>query len=319
MTSASVGARGSGQARTRRGQAAHLSWSIGRLVLASLVLTSCCGCRLPVYGGSKSRSVLTSRQLSQQGASALYRQDWTTAEKLFARAVEACPQDVDARRQYAETLWHRGARTEATAQLAEAVKEAPEDARLLDRLAEFHLVAGQLAEARHDAELAIDLEPKSADAWMVRGRIMRQLGDNRQALADLHRALSYDPRNTAILHELARTYLAIGEPDRALANLHSVLEQHAPGDEPAQLMFETGLAYAGLHRFDEAVESYHHAIARDQGNPEILYCLSEAEMARGNTAEARIALEQAAARDPGNPRYQELMARLPGRGPAQSR
>ena len=193
-----------GKASSRQAQAARVWRPIGRLTLAGMVLAACCGCRIPVYGGPKSRSVLTSRQLSQQGASALYRQDWTTAEKLFARAVEACPQDVDARRQYAETLWHRGAQVEAMAQLAEAVKEAPEDARLLDRLAEFHLMAGELAEARHDAELAIDLEPKSPDAWMVRGRIMRQLGDNRQALADLHRALTYDPRNTAILHELGQ-------------------------------------------------------------------------------------------------------------------
>jgi tetratricopeptide (TPR) repeat protein len=319
MTSASVAARGLGAARTREGQAAHRARPIAWLLLAGLVVLACCGCRIPVYGGSKSRTVLTSRQLSQQGASALYRQDWTTAEKLFARAVEACPQDVDARRQYAETLWHRGAQAEAIAQLAEAVKEAPEDARLLDRLAEFRLMAGQLTEARRDAELAIDLEPKSPDAWMVRGRIMRQLGDNRQALADLHRALTYDPRNTAILHELARTYLATGEPDRAMANLHSVLDQHAPGDEPSQLLFEMGLAYAGMHRFDEAVDSYRHALERDQGNPEFLYYLSEAEMARGQTGEARIALEQAAARDPGNPRYQQLMARLPGQGATQTR
>ncbi len=283
-------------------------------MLGLVFLAALTGCRIPGYGGPKSRSVQTSRQLSQQGASALYRQDWQTAESFFARAVEACPQDVDARRHYAEALWHRGVREEAITQLAEATKTSPEDPRLWDRLAEFHLMAGQLPEARHDAETAIDLDPRSPDAWMVRGRIMHRLGDNRQALADLHRALSYDPRNSQILHELAKTYLAIGEPDRALANLHSLLEQHAPGDEPSQLLFETGLAYAGLHRFDEACESYQHALAHDQKNAEILYYLSEAELARGHSTEARMALEQAAQLDPGNPRYQALMARLPGQG-----
>jgi len=288
--------------------------------LVLLLLGACAtGCRIPGYGGPKSRSVLTSRQLSQQGASALYRQDWVAAESLFGRAVEACPLDVDARRQYAETLWHRGAREEAIAQLAEAAASAPEDPRLLDRLAEFRLMSGHLEEARRDAEAAIDLDPKSPDAWMVRGRIMHRLGDNRQALADLHRALSYDPRNTQILHELAQTYLAAGEPDRALANLHALLDQHPPGDEPPQLLKEIGEAYAGLGRYDEAVESYHHSLARDATNADCLYHLSEAEMARGRTTEARMALEQAAARDPANPRYQSLLARLPGQAAGHPR
>jgi len=278
------------------------------------MLIAVAGCRIPGYGGPKSRSVLTSRQLSQQGASALYRQDWANAESLFARAVAACPADVDARRHYAETLWHRGAREDAISQLAEAVKIAPEDPRLLDRLAEFRLIAGNVELARHDAETAIDLDPRSADAWMVRGRIMRQLGDNRQALADLHRALSYDPRNSQVLHELAQTYLAAGEPQRALANLQCLLDLHPPGDEPPQLLFETGLAYADLGRYDEAVESYQHALARDRANPDILFHLGEAEMSRGHATDARIVLEQAIARDPTNPRYQQLLARLPGQG-----
>jgi tetratricopeptide (TPR) repeat protein len=282
--------------------------------ILAVVILSVAGCRIPGYGGPKSRSVLTSRQLSQQGASALYRQDWTNAESLFARAVAACPADVDSRRHYAETLWHRGAQQEAIAQLAEATKIAPEDPRLLDRLAEFRLLAGQVDQARRDAEAAIDLDPRSADAWMVRGRIMRQLGDNRQALADLHRALSYDPRNAQVLHELAQTYLAAGEPQRALANLQSLLDLHPPGDEPPQLLFETGLAYAGMGRYDDAVESYHLALEHDRANPEILFHLGAAEMSRGNSTDARIVLEQAIARDPANPRYHELLARLPRPG-----
>ena len=146
---------------------------------------------------------------------------------------------------------------------------------------------------------------------------MRQLGDHRQALADLHRALSYDSRNAQVLHELAQTYLAAGDPQRSLANLQSLLELHPPGDEPPQLMFEAGLAYASMGRYDDAVEHYHHALAHDQANPDILFHLSEAELGRGHAAEARQVLEQAMVRDPANPRYQQLLSRLPA--PTQRR
>jgi tetratricopeptide (TPR) repeat protein len=287
--------------------------------LTALTLLAPCGCRIPGYGGPKSQAVLQSRQFSQQGSAALEHQDWPAAESLFSQAVAACPADVEARRQYAETLWHRGARDQAIEQLLAAAKLAPEDPSLLDRLAEFRLAGGQIEDARRDAEAAIDLDPRSADAWMVHGKVMRQLGDNRQALADLHRALSYDLRNAHVLHELAETYLAASQPQRALSNLQSLLDLTPPGDEPPQLLDELGQAYAGLGRFDEAIDSYHRALARDRANPDILFHLSEAEMGRGNAAVARVVLEQALSLDPANPRYQQLLARLPVRGGAQSR
>ena len=277
------------------------------------------GCRIPGYGGPKSQSMLTSRQLSQRGATALDRADWAAAEPLFAQAVAACPCDVDARRQYAEVLWHRGARDDALAQLTEAIKTAPEDSQLLDRLAEFRLATGSIEDARRDAEAAIDLDPKSSDAWMVRGRIMRRLGDNRQALADLHRALAYDPRNGHVMQELAETYLAVNQPQRALSNLQGLLDQYPAGDEPPQLLDTAGLAYAALGRYDDAVNSYQHALARDRLNPEILFHLGEAEQARGNAAAARAALEQAISRDPDNPRYRQQLARLSTAGGPQIR
>ncbi len=271
------------------------------------------GCRIPGYG-PKAQSIIKSRQLSQRGAAAVDRQDWRGAEPLFSQAVAACPVDVEARRQYAETLWHRGAHEEAIAQLVEATKIAPEDARLVERLAEFRLLSGQIEDARRDVELAIDLDPKSGTAWMVRGRIMHEIGDNPQALADLHRALSYDPRNSQILHELAATYLAVGQPQRALANLEAMRDLHAPGDEPPELLLEIGQACAGVGRYDDAVENYQRALVHQPENSDIYYRLSEAELARGRTFEARQALDRAMAKNPTDPRYQELLARLPGQG-----
>lgn len=287
------------------------------IALAVLLGSAClaAGCRIPGYG-PKAQSIIKSRQLSQRGVAALDRQDYRGAEPLFSQAVAACPVDVEARRQYAETLWHRGAREEAITQLVEATKIAPEDARLVERLAEFRLLSGQIDDARRDVELAIDLDPKSGTAWMVRGRIMHESGDNAQALADLHRALSYDPRNAQILHELAATYLAVGQPQRALANLEAMRDLHAPGDEPPDLLVEIGQACAGVGRYDDAVENYQRALAHQPANPDICYRLSEAELARGRTFEARQALDRAMAKNPTDPRYQDLLARLPGQGNA---
>ena len=280
-------------------------------LLFAIIATSACGCKFSGYQNPLSRSVLTSRELSQRGAAAMEKHDWTQAEAMFAQACESCPHDVDARRNYAEMLWRRGERVQAIEQFKAATQLAPEDAPLRVRLAEFELLAGDVKAAQSDAEAAIDIEPRSAEAWWVRGRVMRQQSDNQEALADFHRALSYDPRNGPVLHELAITYLALREPQRALSNLQALIDQHPPGAEPQQLLFEIGQAYAGLGRYDDAVDSFHHALAREKPTGDILFHLSEAERSRGRMSAARVAMEEAVALDPSNPRYQQSLAQLP--------
>jgi len=280
------------------------------MLLAILVGTLASGCRFSGYQNPLSRSVVTSRQLAQRGAAAMEKHDWTQAETMFAQACQSCPQDVDARRNYAETLWRRGERVQAILQLKAATQIAPEDVPLRVRLAEMELLSGETQAAKANAEAAIDIDPRSADAWCVQGRVLRQLGDNQQAVADLHRALSFDPRNPQVLHELGITYLALREPQRALSNLQALADQHPPGAEPQQLLYQTGLAYAGLGRYDDAVDSYHLALAREKPTGDILYHLSEAERSRGRMTEARVAMEHAVALDPSNPRYQQSLAQL---------
>jgi len=280
-------------------------------LLFALLVPGASGCKFSGYQNPLSRSVLNSRELSQRGVAAMEKHDWTQAESCFSQACQSCPHDVDSRRNYAEMLWRRGERVQAIEQLKEATQLAPEDVPLRVRLAEFELLAGDAKAAQTDAEAAIDIEPRSAEAWWVRGRVMRQQGQNQEALADLHRALSYDPRNGPVLHELAVTYLALREPQRALSNLQALIDQHPPGAEPQQLLFEMGQAYAGLGRYDDAVDSYHHALVRDKPTGEILFYLSEAERSRGRLSEARLAMEEAVALEPSNPHYQHSLAQLP--------
>ncbi len=278
----------------------------------ALTLAICgSGCQLSNYRAACAQSMQNSRQLSRRGSGAMDQHDWAGAETLFAQAVKACPTDYEARRNYAETLWHRGSREDAIVQMAEAAKSAPEDVELRVRLAEFRLAVGDVTGARADADAALEIDPHSANAWTAHALILRQMGDNRQALADLHQALSYEPRSPRVLHELAVTYLALNEPQRALANLQSILDQHPPGDEPQELLFEVGQAYLALGRYDDATGSFRHALVRDKPQPQILFSLSEAEMRRGRPVEARWALEQAIALDPANPQYRRILAQFP--------
>ncbi len=280
------------------------------LVLWLVLASGLAGCRLPGWDGPVSRSLATSRQLSQQGLVAMERSQWQQAETLLAQSVKACPGDVDARRSYAESLCHRGAKTEAIAQLLAASQCAPEDATLRVKIAEIQLELGHVDMASETAQLALDLDPKLASAWAVRGRVKRVQGQLRPALADLHHSLSLEPGNRGVQMEVAQLYGQLNEPQRALTMLKNVIDSYPPGEEPQEALYLEGLTYLTLGRCDDAVESLTAAKRRGGATPEILCRLGEAELLAGQPARAAAAAQEALALDPNHGPSRELIGRL---------
>jgi tetratricopeptide (TPR) repeat protein len=289
------------------------------VALLAMLLASAGGCRIPGLGGPVSDSLANSRQLSQQGVVALERGQQHDAERLLAKAVETCPTNAEARRDYAEALWQRGARAEALTQLAEACRLIPEDAALRVRQAEMHLAMGQLALARASAEQAIALNPKLPAAWATHGQVLRAAGDLPQALADYHRALGYVPFDQHVLLEVAELYRQLNQPQRALETLQNLADTYnTPAEEPQQVLYLTGLSYMALRRYDDGVQSFAAAAARDRPTPEILYQLAQAQWLAGHPAEAAATAQRALALDPRHQPSRELLDRLASAGPSQT-
>ena len=255
-------------------------------------------------------SLVACRQLSQQGMSALERRDWAQAETLFSQAVDACPVDSEARRQYAEALWHRGNVGEAVAQLDEARRLTGDEPKLLVRAAEMHSAMGQVEESHALVERAIDLDPKNPAAFAIRGRVRRQSGQLREALADYHRALRYAPDDRDVLLEVAEVYHDLGQPQRALTSLQNLADTYPPGEEPQKVLYLMGLAYGASGRYGDAAEVL--AGARDRGPPsaEVLCRLADAEFRSGQRATARRTAQQVLSLEPNHRAAQALLERI---------
>lgn len=278
------------------------------LVVPLVLLPS--GCRLARMEGLGWRSLATSRQFSQEGVTAMERDQWDRAELLLSQAVRTCPSNPDARRNYADILWHRGARQEAVAQLAEAIRRDPENAALHARLAELRLAIGDVEAALASAERSADLDPKLGAAWAVRARIMRAKGQPQEALANYHRALGGSPSDRELPLEIAEVYQQTGQPERALATLQRLGEHYAPGDEPQGVLYLQGLSYLALHRYEDALESLGAAAKREPATPEILVRLAEAQIALGDRAAAAATAREALALDPKHQPSRELLDRV---------
>jgi tetratricopeptide (TPR) repeat protein len=283
-----------------------------RVARASIVLVSVVliGCRLPSRGGAIPQSLVASRRLCQQGVAAIERSQWQRAEELLYEAVKTCPFDPDARRHYAEVLWHQGKSSEAIAQMEEASQLAVDSAETLVRLARMRLEAGELERARVDVESALDLDPKSADAWATRAEVSRARGEAKQALADVHRALALAPDDRHVRLALARVYRESNQPERALAVLQRLAESRGPGAPSQQVFVELGLAYAALSRFGEAADSLVEAGARGELTAEVLCELGWAQWRAGRPEAAAAAARDALALDPLHQPSRELLSQL---------
>jgi tetratricopeptide (TPR) repeat protein len=280
------------------------------IIVVSFAALPLVGCRLPGRDGPVPKSLADCRRLSQQGVAALDRGRQQDAEALLAKAVAACPTDAEARRHYAESLWRRGARPEAIAQLEESGRLASDDALLWTRLAEMHLAAGQLELASKNAERAIDLDPRLPGAWAIRGGVTRANGRPGEALTCYLRALGYAPKDRSILWEVAELYRQQNQPERSLQTLQCLADTYSPGDEPGQVHDLLGQAYVALGRYDDAVESLSLAAARGKPTPEMLCRLGEAQLLAGRPTEAAAAAQRALAMQPRHPPSLALLERI---------
>lgn len=268
------------------------------------------GCRFRGWEGPVPRSLVLSRQLSQQGQTALERRNWQRAEQLLAQAVKTFPQDAEARRHFAEALWQGGKQTEALDQMRQAMRLAPDDPQLLVRATEMRLIHGDAAEAARLVEHALDVDPKNARVWALRGKLREQSGDLRAALADFQRALSYRADDREALLSVAEAYRRLNEPQRALAGLQNLAETYPPGEEPPQVLYLIGLAFSAEGRYGDAVDSL--SAARDRGpvSPELLFRLADAQWRAGRAAEAQQTAARALALDPRHAGSQQLLRRM---------
>jgi tetratricopeptide (TPR) repeat protein len=281
-----------------------------RAMLLALTLAPLAGCSLVSRSASDSRAMVASRGLSQRGITAIEQQDWATAENLLSEAVKVCSACPEARRYYAETLWHKGDRAGALEQLAEALKVAPNDATLWVRQAEMKLELGRVAEARADADQAIDVDPNYNGGWIVRAHARQSMGELREALGDYHRALACDGSRTDILVEIAELYRQMGNPQRALMNLQSVAETYPPGGEPARILYLSGLAQTALGRYDDALVSYRLAAERGGPDAELSYRSAEALWLSQQPDAARNALAQALSLNPEHAPSRQLLGQI---------
>ncbi|MBS0534195.1 MAG: tetratricopeptide repeat protein [Proteobacteria bacterium] len=234
------------------------------------------------------------------------------AEKLYARALKAAPDNFDALNLLGAIKAQSGKMGEALRLLSAAVKINPgaadafvnlanvlhalkRDAEALECLDKAlrinpHDMPTQLnrasallsmkrpQEALASLDLVIAREPKNAAALLNRGVAKAELGRHADALADLNAALTLAPGNPTLLYNRGSAFLQLGKPAEALADLDRALAA-LPAHKLA--WNNRGRALEMLNRHDDAAASFGKAIALDKDYADAHFNLSLTLLALG--------------------------------------
>jgi tetratricopeptide (TPR) repeat protein len=257
----------------------RVAFNAVRATAIILLLVVGSGCRLIPRSGPVPQEVADARRLCNEGLSAADRNDLMRAEGLLEQAVKNCPTDVDARRHYADVLWHRGERMAAVTQIAEALRLSPGDTSLCIDGGRMYMELGLLDDADRLAREAVRSAPRSDKPWHLHGQVALARGRPEEALADFHRAMAIAPDDRELILETAEIYRRLGRPKRALATLAILGESYPPNQTPPHVLALEGMAQEALDRPEDAIESYRQAVARGLQSPDVSTRLVELERA----------------------------------------
>lgn len=279
------------------------------IFVCGLVLFSAAGCRT-FCPRSLEQNVVDARQASLHGLDAMQQGRWEEAERIFAGAVKACPDDERARGCYADTLWHRGACEEALGHMQEAARLSGDDPQRLVQLGEMHLALRQLGKASDCADRAIARNSQLSSAWALRGEVRMARGQFDDALADYHRSLAYHGHQPRVQMAVAQIYRRQERPQRALSTLDTLAQQFPPDDVPLDVLAMQGTTLKQLGRHQQATEMLARAASRGTPSADLLFQLAECQYLAGDASAAQASLDSALAQDPQHVAGLELKGEL---------
>ena len=168
----------------------------------------------------------------------------------------------------ARVLNELGRSDEAASLLEHLIEEDPKDAETLALLAETRLLQGKGGEAQALVDKVLSMEPRWARALYVRGRAFEQQDRLEEALADYKSALLTDSSFAPALKRVWRVYDQQGNKTEAIDTLEQLFFQNdIDAEEKVQLARYYAETWANVDRGEKLINE---ALKRDPKNPEYL-------------------------------------------------
>jgi tetratricopeptide (TPR) repeat protein len=198
------------------------------------------------------------------------------AGEVYARWLNADPNDFDMRARYSQVLREAGPDSldesleQARLLLAESGENLAHTVIAYNALALTYYKMGKFELAETALHKAADLDPKSAFVWNNLGLVAFERGHDQEAFLDYQKASELDPKYVQARLNKAVVYLDCGDYKKARGELEKAVEID-PNDAEAQVAL--GVASRGDGKTDLARQAYERALDIEPDYPPALYDL----------------------------------------------
>ena len=208
-----------------------------------------------------------------------------------ADLASAAGDAYDARLTLAQALLATGDNDAARDQLTGLAAEKPGDPLAATLLARLELQSGDVASARAHAEQALRVAPNDPSAMLVAGQAAMAANDPGAAEPLLTRALQAKPSVDAAT-DLAQLYISRRDFDRARTLFETIARAFPDAAAPRTA---AGIVLEKAGRTADARVAYEQALARDPNDPVASYALARMYTNDPDRAESAVSLAQTAA------------------------
>jgi adenylate cyclase len=198
-------------------------------------------------------------------------------------------------RQYLENL-NRESNALAQQVLGEAIELDPGYGEAYTHLAVTHFLdaglgfskspGNSLANAIDLAQKAIELDDSEANPHSILGLLLTMRGEYEKALAEGERAVELNPNSADAHARLAITLNSSGRREEAIVSFKQAIRLNPI--PPVYYLFQMGLAYAMVERYEEALAVSEKAVLREPDNLMARICLAGSYALSGRREEALV-------------------------------
>lgn len=191
--------------------------------------------------------------------------------------------------------------------LRRTVELAPDFAPAHFNLALILRRQGRLDEAIRHCDELIRIEPGDVRGWWFKGGILLEQGRYEEARPILSQAALLAPEDYRVGDEWAEASYRSGNFADAVEAWERILDRHP---EPAEILFNIGLAWQRLGQLDAAAARYREHLASRPGNFQGRFLLGLVLRQQGKLEEARAEWLKAEQLEPDNPELLQALGDL---------
>ena len=222
-----------------------------------------------------------------------YEQSYTHIVKY----VNLVPNDLEAKKLYAEVLLKLNKQDEAAEALGQALTDNVDDAKLLNMLARIELQRGRIEQARLYLERSLKTDAEQTTIQNRLGMLDVLSGDVEKGLQNMQVSLAGVSDKFAARLKLAQNLLSLRRFDEALEICEAL---HA--EAPENISAATCIGYIKLEtqKVSEAYGMFEQVLQQDSGNAVAAVVVANKYLSEDNIDEARSVLVTLLEKDPGN-------------------